>query len=397
MKEIFKAYKFRIEPTKEQEVLLNKHFGSVRFVFNYFLNQRKEQYQSSKKSDNYYAQASKLTELKKLEETSWLKEINSQTLQATLKNLEASYLNFFRGTTKFPRFKNKKDKNSFRVPQHISVENGKIQVPKFKEGIKLIEHRKLEGEIKQCTFSKSSTGKFYVSVLVQTNHKQLEQTGKIVGIDLGIKDFAITSDGKKLKNNRYTKKYAKELKRAQQHLSRKQKGSRQYENQRLKVAKIHEKITNTRKDTLHKVSHYLVKSYDLISLEDLNVKGMVKNHKLAKHIQDASWGEFVRMLEYKALWNDKTIVKISRWFPSSKSCSECGWINQALTLRDRDWVCQGCGCEHDRDVNASKNILKEGLRNLSIGTIEYTDGDDVRPSNGQLSVKSEAHGSLARG
>ncbi len=203
--------------------------------------------------------------------------------------------------------------------------------------------------------------------------------------------------GKKFKNNRYTKKYAKELKSAQQHLSRKQKGSRQYENQRLKVAKIHEKIANTRKDTLHKVSHTLVNSYDLIALESLNVKGMVKNHKLAKHIQDASWGEFVRMLEYKASWNDKTIVKISRWFPSSKSCSNCGWINQSLSLRDREWVCQMCGCVHDRDVNASKNILKEGLRNLSVGTIEYTDGDDVSLSNKQLSEKSEAHWLKTRG
>lgn len=397
MKEILKAYKFRIEPSKEQKVLLNKHFGSVRFVFNYFLNQRKEQYQSSKKSDNYYTQASKLTELKKLEETCWLKEINSQTLQSTLKNLEASYLNFFRGTAKFPRFKSKKDKNSFRVPQHISVADGKIHVPKFKEGIKLIEHRELEGEIKQCTFSKSATGKFYVSILVQTVHEQSDKTGNVVGIDLGIKDFAITSDGKKFKNNRYTKRYSTQLKKAQQHLSRKQKGSRQYENQRLKVAKIHEKITNSRKDTLHKVSHTLVKSYDLIALEDLNVKGMVKNHKLAKHIQDASWGEFVRMLEYKASWNDKTIVRISRWFPSSKSCSECGWINQSLSLRDREWVCEECGCVHDRDVNASINILKEGLRNLSAGTVDYTDGDDVRLSNKQLSMKSEAHGSLARG
>lgn len=291
----------------------------------------------------------------------------------------------------------KKDKNSFRVPQHISVENGKIKIPKFKEGIKLIEHRKLEGEIKQCTFSKSSTGKIYVSILVQTVHEQSDKTGNIVGIDLGIKNFAITSDSKKFRNHRYTKRYATQLKKAQQHLSRKQKGSRQYENQRLKVAKIHEKITNTRKDTLHKVSHTLVKSCDLIALEDLNVKGMVKNHKLAKHILDASWGEFVRMLEYKASWNDKTIVKISRWFPSSKLCSDCGWINQSLSLNDREWVCQECGCAHDRDVNASKNILKEGLRNLSAGTVDYTDGDDVRlSSNEQLSVKSEAHGSLAR-
>src|SRR5574343_410320 len=389
MKEVLKSYKYRIEPNEEQKILLNKHFGSVRWIYNHFLNERKTQYLETKKSDNYVTQANKLTKLKKEDTTNWLKEINSQTLQQTLKNLEASFLNFYRGNAQFPTFKTKRSKNSFRVPQHITVEDNKIFVPKFNDGIKLIKHREFKGEIRQCTFSRDCRNQYFVSILVATTHEQLPQTGKSVGIDLGIKDFAITSDGNKYKNHRYNKRYERELKVAQQHLSRKQKGSSQSERQRLKVARIHEKISNSRKDTLHKISTKLIRSYDVICLEYLNVKGMVKNHKLAKHISDCGWSLFVSMLEYKANWNDKQIVRINRFFPAYKTCNECGWIKSDLTLNDRKWVCESCGCEHDRDVNAAKNILTEGVSLLSSGTGEYTDGDDVRLSNKQLSMKSE--------
>ena len=397
MKEVLKSYRYRIEPNAEQKILLNKHFGSVRYVYNYFLNERKNQYRETKKSDNYVAQANKLTKLKKEESTVWLKEINSQTLQQTLKNLEAAYLNFFRGNSEFPSFKSKRSKNSFRVPQHITVEDGRIRVPKFNDGIKLIKNREFKGEIRQCTFSRDCRNQYFVSILVATTHEQYPQTGKAVGIDLGIKDFAITSDGIKYRNHRYTKRYERELKVAQQHLSRKQKGSHQSEKQRLKVARIHEKISNSRKDNLHKISSKLIASYDVVCLEDLNVKGMMKNHKLAKHISDCGWGLFVSMLEYKAKWNDKQIVRINRFFPSSKTCNECGWIKSDLKLDDREWVCESCGCVHDRDVNAAKNILTEGVSLLSSGTGEYTDGDDVRLRNEQLSAKSEAPESLAQG
>ena len=290
MKVVYKTFKFRLEPNAEQKVLLAKHFGSVRFVYNYFLSERKRQYDETYKSDNYYEQAKKLTELKKDGEHLWLKEINSQTLQHTLRHLETAYVNFFRGNAKFPNFKSKKSRNSFSVPQFVELKDGKVYFPKFKEGIKVRQHRQVEGKINSATISLTTTGKYYVSLLTEQMYEPLPKSNKQVGIDLGLKDFVITSDGKTYKNNRYTKKYQRKLAIAQKHLSRKQYGSNEYEKQRLKVAKIQEMIANSRNDNLHKVSTDLIRKYDIICLEDLNIKGMVKNHKLAKHIQDASWG-----------------------------------------------------------------------------------------------------------
>jgi putative transposase len=374
VKTIFRTYQFELQPTQEQKVLLDKHFGCIRYVYNYFLNERKEQYQSDKKSDNYYKQAATLTELKKQEETVWLKEVNSQSLQFALRCLDTAYVNFFRGNAKFPRFKSKKKKNSFTVPQFAKLGGGRFYAPKFKEGIKVNIHREVKGKIGKCTLSKTPTGKYFVSILSEEQYQPKEKTGAVCGIDLGLKDFAITSDGIKFKNNKYTKQYEKELAKAQKHLSRKQKGSSSFERQRRKTARIHEKITNSRMDNLHKVSHQLVSDYDIIALEDLNVKGMVKNHKLAKHISDASWGTFVMLLEYKADWNDKQIIKINRFYPSSKTCCECGWINQDLNLSIREWICKN-GHVLDRDLNAARNILKEGLKIISSGTGDYTGGD----------------------
>ena len=362
MKMINKTYRFRINPTAEQEILLSKHFGCTRYIYNHFLNERKEQYQSDKKSDNYYKQAATLTKLKKEEDTKWLKEVNSQTLQFALRSLDTAFLNFFRGNAQFPKFKSRKHKNTFTIPQFGTLTDNKIHIPKFKEGIKVNVHREVKGKIGKMNITKTPTGKYYVSIFTEQQIDDLPKTNKQVGIDLGLKDFVITSDNKKFKNNRYTKKYAKQLKKAQQHLSRKQKGSNGFEKQKLKVAKIHEKIASCRLDTLHKVSIELVKNYDLISVEDLNVKGMIKNHKLSKHIADASWGNFVSLLQYKCNWYGKELVKVNRFYPSSKTCGDCGWINQDLKLSDREWTCNSCGVVHDRDVNASKNILKEGLK-----------------------------------
>ncbi len=362
MKLIHKTYKFELLPNKEQKTLLDKHFGCVRYIYNHFLNERKEQYQKDKKSDNYYGQAKSLTELKKKEDTSWLKEVNSQTLQFALRSLDTAYVNFFRGNTQFPQFKSKGKKNTFTVPQHTKVIDGRIYAPKFKNGIKVNIHREIKGIISKFTISKTPTGKYFVSILTEQEYKPSKKTNKSVGIDLGLKVFAITSDGIKYKNNRYTKRYEKQLKKAQQHLSRKTKGSNGFEKQKLKVTKIHEKISNTRQDVLHKVSKEIVSNYDIICLEDLNIKGMIKNHKLAKHIADASWSTFVRFVEYKTNWNDKSVVKINRFYPSSKTCNVCGYINQGLNLSIRNWTCPECSTKLDRDENASINILKEGLK-----------------------------------
>lgn len=393
---INKTYKFRIYPTAEQEVLLAKHFGSTRWVYNYFLNERKEQYQKSKKSDNYYVQAKTLTEIKKNEETQWLKDVNSQTLQFALRSLDTAFLNFFRGNAQFPKFKSRKHKNTFTIPQFGAIEDGKINIPKFKDGIKVKLHREVKGEVGKMSITKTPTGKYYVSIFTEQIIEELPKTNKQVGIDLGLKDFVITSDNKKFKNNRYTKKYARELKKAQQHLSRKQKGSNGFEKQKLKVAKIHEKIASCRLDTLHKVSKELVESYDLISVEDLNVKGMIKNHKLSKHIADASWGNFVTLLQYKCDWYGKELVKVNRFYPSSKTCNVCGWIKQDLKLSDREWTCKN-GHVLDRDLNAAKNILKEGLRNISAGTVDYKGGEEIRPTLLAHSVKPEAPSPLGKG
>jgi putative transposase len=389
MKVINKTYRFRIFPNKEQEVLLNKHFGCSRFVYNYFLNERKEQYQKDKKSDNYYAQAKTLTDLKKKEDTIWLKEVNSQTLQFALRSLDTAYVNFFRGNAQFPKFKSRKHKNTFTVPQFGKLEDGKIILPKFKGGIKVKLHREVKGEIGKMSITKTPTGKYYVSIFTEQEIEELPKTNKRCGIDLGLKDFVITSDDKKFKNNRYTKKYAKQLKKAQQHLSRKQNGSNGFEKQKLKIAKIHEKIASCRLDALHKVSHQLVNQYDLISIEDLNVKGMIKNRKLSKHIADASWGNFVTLLQYKCDWYGKELVKVNRFYPSSKTCGDCGWINQNLKLSDREWTCSSCGVVHDRDVNASHNILKEGLKIYRQG-LSITKVEDKSDYLGSTSVETRS-------
>ena len=391
MKVIYKTYKYRMYPNKEQEQILARYFGSVRFIYNYFLAQRKQQYSENGTSDNYYQQSKTLTNLKKQEEYSWLKEINSQTLQFTLRNLETAYTNFFRGKARFPRFKAKKNGCSFHIPQFCSIENGMVYIPKLKNGIKIVEHRPFKGVVRNMTISVTSSGKYYVSILSQVEYEPLEKTNLMVGIDLGLKDLVITSGGKKYSSNKFIKHYAKELAKTQKHLSKKQKGSNSWNRQRLKVAKIQEKIHNCRFDKLHKISADLIRNYDVICCEDLNVKGMQKNHKLSQSISDASWGAFLTMLTYKAEMNDKQVIKIGRYYPSSKTCHCCGYVKEDLTLRDREWICPVCGEVLDRDTNAAMNILSEGLKNISSGTGDYTDGVDIRPFQRQSTMKSEAN------
>jgi len=397
---MLKAYKYKLAPNEEQKILLNKHFGCVRFIYNYFLNKRNEEYKDNKITISYYDNCADLTKLKTLEETNWLKEVNSQSLQHSLKHLDVAYGNFFKGKSKFPIFKSKNNKNSFTVPQKVRIKNKKLYIPKFNDGIDVILHRKYTGNIKQCTISKTCTKEYFVSILVETIHTKLEKTNKSIGIDLGLKHLAITSDGYKYKNNKYTKQYAKKLKKAQQHLSHKIVGSNRFNKQKLKVGLIHKKITNSRKDNLHKVSTELITKYDTIFIENLNIKGMSarckskqdkegntipsgqsKKSALNRSILDASWGMYIDMLKYKADWNDKQIVEIDRFYPSSKACNCCGYINQNLRLNIRSWQCPKCHVIHDRDINAAKNIYNEGLKKLSSGTDDYKHRDQIRPIN----------------
>lgn len=369
MKLIYKSYKFKINPNKEQIELLSKHFGACRFVFNRFLNERKEKYLNENTSLNFYDNARTLTELKKDDDFLWLKEINSQSLQSSLRNLDTAYNKFFRKQTKFPKFKSKYDRQSFTIPQSVTIEEGKLWIPKFKKGIEINLHREIEGKILFATISKSTTGNYYVSITCKVEYIPFEKTNTKVGIDTGIKDLAILSDGKVYENIKTLKTNLKKLKYNQRQLSKKIKGSNSRLKQKSKLATVHEKVTNIRKDYLHKVSTEIIKNHDVICIEDLAVKNMMKNHKLAQAFSDVSLGAFYAMLEYKANWNDKTVVKIDRFFPSSKTCNVCNYINQDLTLKDREWTCIGCGTQHDRDFNASINIKKQGLKILSgLGT-----------------------------
>lgn len=340
---------------------MGKHFGCNRFVYNYFLKEKQNHYLNNGKTLNYNNCSKALTDLKNNSDYEWLNDASAQTMQQSLKNLETAYGNFFQKKSKFPRFKKKSNHQSIHFPQYIRISKGNIYVVKFKEGIKINIHRKLEGKIKSATISMTPSGKYFTSILCEVPKKNKLKAGKQIGIDLGITDFIITSDWQKIKNPSFNRKHKQTLKNAQKHLIRKTKGSKRYNKQRIKVVRIHEKITNSRKDFQHKLSTKLINEYDLISVESLAVENMIKNHKLAYSIADSGWSEFVRQLEYKAKWYDKRVIKIDRWYPSSKTCSNCDYVIDKLPLNIRQWKCPKCSQEHDRDINAAKNILRQGL------------------------------------
>lgn len=362
-----KSFKYRIYPTKEQEILLAKHFGAKRFVWNHFLNERKNAYLDNNTSLNYYDNASSLTKLKKLDEYAWLKDTNSQSVQASLRDLEVAYNRFFSKQGKFPRFKSKKDKQSFRIPQSTEYGNSQLNIPKFKTPIKVREDRPLEGTILFSTISKNPSGKYFVSITCETEHIPYKKNNNQVGVDLGIKNLAICSNGKVYENIKATKKYAKKLSYEQKQLSKKQKDSNSRSRQRNKVARVHEKITNSRTNHIHNITTQIVRENQTICVEDLSVINMMRNHKLAKSISDCSWSEFLRQLKYKSEWNERNLIQIDKFFPSSKTCNKCKFVNQDLTLKDREWVCPNCGAKLDRDINASENILEQGLKIYNSG------------------------------
>lgn len=369
---MLRAYKYRIYPTEEQKVLFAKTFGCCRFVYNWALNLKIEAYKQEKKSIGNVEMINRMrSELKA--EYEWLSEVNSQSLQSALRNLDTAYKNFFRDTHTVgsPKFKNRKSKQSFQCPQHCSVDFGKgtIPIPKAKD-IPAVLHRKFKGTIKTVTISMTSSGKYFASVLVDTSIQELPamtiQGGTTLGIDLGIKSLAVCSDGRTFDNPKNLKRNLDRLKFLQKRLSRKQKGSANRNKARSRVARLQEHIANRRKDNLHKITHALTHDSQVrtICMEDLNVKGMQRNHHLAQAVGDASFGTFLTLLEYKCSWYGVNLIKIDRFAPSSKTCGKCGYIYKGLKLSERSWICPECGTHHDRDFNAACNIKEFGLKAL---------------------------------
>ena len=369
---MLRAYKYRIYPTDEQKVLFAKTFGCCRFVYNWALNLKIEAYKLEKKSVAYKeVQNRMVNELKK--ENQWLTEVNSQALLNSIRNLDTAYKNFFRDThaVGFPRFKSRKNRQSFQCPQHCSVDFGKgtVSIPKAKD-IPAVLHRRFKGTVKTVTVSMTPSGKYFASVLVDTAIQELPvspiQGDTALGIDLGIKSLAVCSDGRTFDNPKNLQHSLDRLALLQKRLSRKQKGSANRNKARIRVARLQEHIANCRKDNLHKITHVLTHDSQVrtLCMENLNVKGMQSNHHLAQAVGDASFGMFLTMLEYKCRWSGVNLVKIDRFAPSSKTCGQCGYVYKGLKLSERSWTCSECGTHHDRDFNAACNIKEFGLKAL---------------------------------
>lgn len=370
------SYKFRLYPSKEQENLILRTFGCCRFVFNHYLTLRKDTYEQTGETLNYYACAKDMTGLKQQEETLWLKEVDATALQSSLRDLDDAYQHFFRRVKKcekpgYPKFKSRHHhRQSYKskcVGSNIKVLEGAVQLPKLGK-VKCRISQSVQGRILSATVSRSASGKYYVALCCRLDQElpKLPSTGAVIGLDVGIKSFAVSSDGVEYPNPKYLRQSEKKLARLQRQLSRKTKGSENWNKARVRVARLHEHIASQRRDMQHKLSTEIVRQNDVICIEDLAPKNMVRNHKLAKSISDASWGEFRRQLTYKAEWYGKQLVTVDRFYPSSQTCSVCGaqWPG-TKDLKVRRWECPECGATLDRDTNAAANILHEGMRLLA--------------------------------
>jgi putative transposase len=389
---LHKAVKVRLYPTQEQEVLLAQHFGCARWWWNYALNKSIETYKQTGKGLSQSALNALLPKLKKDEETLWLSECYSQVLQAVTLNLTTAYKNFFDGRARFPRFKSKHGKQSIQYPQNVKVVNGSVKLPGKVGTVKAKIHRDIEETIKTVTVSKDPSGKYYASILLETEGENLvpSSEGRVIGVDLGLKHFAVTSDGSKVSkfdNPKHQVRHEKNLKRKQQKLARKHKESNSRHKYRKVVARVYERVSNSRADYLHKLSRKLVNENQVVVVENLHVKGMVRNHNLAKAISDVGWGMFTNFLAYKLENKGGKLVEIDRWFPSSKLCSNCYHQVDEMPLEIREWTCPHCGTHHDRDGNAATNIRAEGIRMLKAdGASVSAVGGEVRPKAGRKSV-----------
>ena len=373
---MFRAFQYRIYPNNEQRDFLIQQFGACRYVWNHFLDLRNKRYIETGKGMTYKEMSSLLTEMKKKEE--WLNSVNSQSLQQTLMHLDTAFKRFFKKEAMYPSFKRKRCRQSFTVPQHFSLSDGKVMLPKIAKPIRIFMHRKAIGIPRSVTVSMTPSGKYYASILTEVEPEQIEKVpvsaDTTVGIDVGINEFLTTSDGLQIHNPKKLRSSEKKLIKYQRRLSRKVKDSQNREKARIKVASIHEHIANQRKDFLSKVSDVLTRQYDTVAIEDLNINGMKKNHHLARSISDAGWHSFFAMLKAKALQRGKNVIEIGVFEPSSKMCSKCGHTYD-LKLDERSWKCPECGMEHERDLNAARNIKRFGLVKVGVPT----DGGEFTP------------------